>query len=83
MKNNSKLNTQTGKAEGLLFLVSGDALSQAVRRVAKGAGFKLTIVTLAPDEARLQRGPLPMLLINGYSYGPASLYQFLKSECAG
>lgn len=80
MKNNFKLRTAKGSTRGVLFLVSGDALSQAVRRVAKGAGLQLTIVTLAAKEASLQRIPLPMLLTNGYSYGPASLYEFLKSE---
>ncbi len=80
MKNNFKMSAPNGSTKGVLFLVPSDALSQVVRRVAKRTGLELTIVTLGVEEASLQRTPLPMLLMDGYSYGPASLYDFLKSE---
>lgn len=73
---------QAKEAKGVLFVVSGDAFSRRVEEIAKGAGFQVTIIRLDPQEASAQTVPLPMLLIAGHSYGPASVYQFLESEAA-
>jgi len=66
--------------KAILFLAAGDRISEEAKKEAEKAGFSGEIITFSEEEARAQRTPLPLLVVDTRSYGPISVRDYFRSH---